>query len=209
VRRFEMMTEAITRSPEESPAPAQKGGRHRLLTAVVAVVLLAAAVGAVLVHRSVARELLTATEGNAIGAFPGDDVDDTFAERDVVKATYQEGEAYTFEFTINNPTRWSARVLDFPVTPDFGMLQPVSISIDTTPFDGPDRTFTPFRPLTIDAGEAAMVRVHTRFADCERFDPGHSSTLAAIPVRYRALWATQTTDIELPTFIRVDAPDNC
>jgi hypothetical protein len=203
------MTEAMTRTLEEVPVPAQTGGRRHLLTAVVSVVLVAAAVGAFLVHRSVTRQLLTATEGNAIGAFRGEDVDDTFGERDVVKAIYEDGGTYTFEFTINNPTRWDVRVSDFPLTPDLGMLQPVSFAIDTTPFDAPDRTFTPFRPFTIRAGEAAMVQVQARFSNCDRFDPDSSSTLVALPVRYRALWATRASDIELPTFVRVDAPENC
>jgi hypothetical protein len=176
---------------------------------VVAVVLVAAAVGAFLVHRSVTRELLTATEGNAIGTFPGEDVDDSFGERDVVKVTYQHGETYTFEFTINNPTRWNARVSGFPVTPDLGVLRPVSFAIDTTPFDGPDRTFTPFRPFTIRAGGAAMVQVQARFSNCERFDPGHSSTLVALPMRYRALWARRTHSVDLPTAVQVNSPDNC
>jgi hypothetical protein len=202
-----MMTETMTRSLDETPAPARTGRRRRLLAASVAVVVVAAAVGGFLVHRSVTDDLLTATEGNAISSFPGEDVDE--GERDVVKVTYQEGGTYTFEFTINNPTPWNVRVSDFPLTPDLGMLQPFNFAIDATPFDGPDRTFTPFRPFTIRAGEAAMVQVQAHFANCDRFDPGHSATQVALPVRYRALWATRTSDIELPTFVRVDASEIC
>jgi hypothetical protein len=203
-----MMTEAMTRTLHEPPTSARIP-RRRLPAAVLTVGLLAVVVGLFLVQRSITGDLLTATSGNRISAFPGERVDEPFGERDAVEVAYRHGETYTFEVTINNPTRWNVRVSDFPLTPDLGMLQPVDFAIDTTPFDAPDRTFTPFRPFTIRAGEAAMVRVRTRFANCDRFDPGHSSTLVALPVRYRALWATQTSNIELPTFVRVDSPEDC
>jgi hypothetical protein len=183
--------------------------RRRLLGVVVGLLVLAVAVGLVLVHRSITGDLLTATTGTRISAFPGERVDEPFGERDAVEVAYRHGETYTFEVTVNNPTRWNVRVSGFPLTPDLGVLQPVDFSIETTPFDGPDRTFTPFRPFTIRAGEAAMVQVRARFSNCDRFDPGHSSTVMSLPLRYRALWATQTRALELPTFIRVDAPEAC
>jgi hypothetical protein len=127
----------------------------------------------------------------------------------VVRVTYQHGETYTFEFTINNPTRWNVRVSDFPLTPDLGMLQPADFAIDTTPFDGPDRTFTPFRPFTIRAGEAAMVQVRARFSNCDHYGSDSGSTLESLPLRYRVLWATRTSHLELLTHIQVDAPETC
>jgi hypothetical protein len=82
------------------------------------------------------------------------------------------------------------------------MLQPVALSVDTSPFDSPDRTFTPFRPFTIGAGKSAMIQVKARFANCDHFGPGHSSTLVALPMRHRALWATGTRSVDLPTAVR-------
>jgi hypothetical protein len=200
-----MVTEILHR---QSEPPVHQ--RHRRLVAGAALVaLLAMAVGVLLVHRAVSRDLLTATEGNAIGAFPGERVDDLFGERDVVQVAYQHGGTYTFEFTINNPTRWDVRVSEFPLPRHLGMLRPANLAIDTTPFEGPDRTFTAFHPFTIGAGEAAMVRVRTSFANCDRFDPGNSTTLESLPVRYRALWASRTSAIELPTAVQVDAPKTC
>jgi hypothetical protein len=204
-----MMAEAMVQALEDTPPPPPSRRRRRLVGAVVAVIVLAAAVGVFLVHRSVSRELLTATEGNTIGAFPGERVDDAFGERDVVQVAYQHGGTYTFEFTINNPSRWDVRISDFPLARDLGMLRPVNVAIDTTPFEGPDRTFTAFHPFTVGAGDAAIVQVRTRFANCDRFDSGNSATVESLPVRYRTLWATRTSDLELPTAIQVDAPQTC
>lgn len=202
-----MMTEATTRAPELLPAPAPRR-RTRLVPVALAVLLLAGAVGVFLVHRSVTRPLLS---GNgSMGRFPGEDVESNFDEREEVRVDYQNGGTYTFEFSLRNESRWPVRVVDFPIDDDgLGLLEPFGFAVDTTPLEGPTRTFVPFSPFTIDPGEEALVEVQARFQGCEHYGADTFATLLALEVRYRALWATRTRFVDLPVGVQVPAPDSC
>jgi hypothetical protein len=179
-------------------------GVRRILAVGVALFLFA---GIVLLHRSVTGDLLSNDGG--MSAFPGEDVVEPFREGDEVQVNYQHNGRYTFAFTLQNESRWAVRVVGFPVTSDASMLQPVAFSVDTTPSEVPLQTPTRFHPFTIDPGNSALVQVEARFANCEGFGADTSSTLVSLPVRYRALWATRTRWIDLPTAVQVPAPESC
>jgi hypothetical protein len=173
----------------------------------VAAFALAATTGVVLMHRAVTGDLLSSDSG--MSAFPGEDVEEAFQERDEVRVNYEHNGGYTFAFSLRNESRWAVRVMGFPVAPNDSMLQPVAFFVDTTPSEVPIQASIPFQPFTIDPGDSVLVQVEARFANCDRYSPNSASTLVSMPVQYRALWATRTHWIDLPTAVRVPAPESC
>jgi hypothetical protein len=122
----------------------------------------------------------------------------------VVEVAYDHGAAYSFDFTLTNDSRWPVRVVGFPRFDS--LLRQVAVAVDTTPFDDPTNEFVRFRPFTLGRGDSAIVRVNTRFANCEHFGPGSLATITAVAVRSRVLWATRTRFVDLLTGIQVPAP---
>ena len=203
-----MVHEATTPIAEtNSELPVRDPRRRRRLLAVAAVLALVATTGVVLLHRSITGDLLSSDSG--MGAFPGEDVEEPFQERDEVQVSYEHNGGYTFAFSLRNESRWAVRVVGFPVAPDDSMLQPMAFSVDTTPSEVPIQTSTRFRPFTIDPGDFVVVQVEARFANCDRYGPNSAATLVSLPVQYRALWATRTRWVDLPTAVRVPAPETC
>ena len=182
--------------------PPAAGAGHRWLSVFAVATIVVVGVAAAMVHRSLTGELLVAGTGS--GAFPGQPVEDPPEERPLVAVDYHHHAEYRFEFTVTNQSRWPVRIVDFPGLD--GLLRQVDVAVDRTPFQAA-APFDPSRPLvSLNAGEEAIIRVRARFANCEHHSPGTQSTLSAVPVGYRALWATRTQLVELPTAIQVAAP---
>ncbi len=183
-----------------SPPP-----RRRLRAVLLLATLAGVAIAGLLVDRAMTAEHLST--GNGMNRFPGEPVDDPFDDEErVVEVAYRHGAEYSFDFTLTNDSRWAVRVLGFPRSRGESLLRQVGVDMDTTPFEEATETFVRFRPFTLKGGGEAVIRVHSRFANCEHYGPGSSATITAVAIRSRVLWATRTHFVDLPTGVQVAAP---
>lgn len=102
------MTETIVH--HEPPEASKPRHRRRVLCVALAFAILASALSAFLVHRSITGELLSG-DGRT-GRFPGEPLEADFGERPDVRVPYQSGGTYTFEFSLRNHSSWAVRVVD-------------------------------------------------------------------------------------------------
>jgi hypothetical protein len=179
------------------------GGDRRLAPLVAALAAIVVLVAIVAVHRSVTAESLAAD--GPMSRFPGQTVEDPFDDEAVVEVPYRHDEEYSFDFTLVNHSRWPTRVVGFPVSRFDALLRLRNVEVDQTPFGDAPR-FVTFRPFSLGSDRSVVVRVHARFANCGSYGPGSSSTLTAVAIRHRTLWATRTRFVDFPTGIEVPAP---
>jgi len=110
--------------------------------------------------------------------------------------------------------RWSARPphgrTRRPLFAHSGRNRRQTLSTDrNTGFGG---RYEPFRTFTLHRGETRYVRLEFRLADCDpaAFQPGGSSTLADLALRYRILGITRTADAPFrDSTIAVQAAGEC
>jgi hypothetical protein len=104
---------------------------------------------------------------------------------------YADGAQFTYNLSIRNEGRLPVRLVDVPLgDPELdGLIVPTGVRLRDE--IGNER---PFRPLTLDHGEEAWVRVRARFDHCERFVPGSSYTIVGHRVRYRVARIVETVE---------------
>jgi hypothetical protein len=83
------------------------------------------------------------------------------------------------------------------VRPDQNVLNPPNVHARSGP---------PFQPFTLAPGEERTVAVALWLDNCEHNAPGSSMAVTEVPVRFRALGLTRTTEISLSTPWGVTVP---
>jgi hypothetical protein len=188
-------------------APLERSARSRaLLPLIVVVALVVALLVPIVIHRSITSESLFA--GGTFDRFPGERVEQQLGDdRPQVMIAYRQGEEYSFDFRLENESRWATRIVEFPGSGS-GLLRRTSVDIRED-LSGDDAAFTPFRPFTLESGEAVVVRITDRFEGCGSFVTIGTDVVRDVDIRHRTLWATRTDSVDLATVINVPVPEAC
>jgi hypothetical protein len=188
-----------------TPEPSSRR-RALFLPLLVAGAVVIALVFAIVIHRSITSGFLFA--GGTFDRFPGEPVERRLGDdRSQVLVAYRQGEEYSFDFRLENESRWATRILGFPGSGS-ALLRRTSVDIREDLSDD-DAVFTPFHPFTLGSGESVVVRIISRFEGCGSFVTIGADERRAAAVRHRTLWATRTDSVDLPTTIRIPAPELC
>lgn len=191
-------------------APESRARRRALLPLIAAgAALVVALLVALVINRSITGEFLVA--GGDYDRFPGEYVGRPVGyDRPRVTVAYQPGEEYSFDFRLENESRWATRILEFPGSGS-GLLRRAAVDIreDLSDDDDDDDVFTPFRPFTLESGEAVVVRITSRFERCGSFATIGADVVEDVAIRHRTLWATRTDRVDLATAINVPVPEVC
>lgn len=117
------------------------------------------------------------------------------------------GSPFRFGFTVRNDGRFTVRVLGVPELRGYPFRAHLWASGPTIRggMPLPERRF---KPIDLKPGWTLVLYLVGHYACTYQAPPGSSTTLAELPVRYRFLWRTATTTIDLHEQLAILLPEN-